>query len=557
VDDDEPWRQIIKSRLGDHQIDSAASLEEAIRLLQAESAYDIALVDLNLTTDSDHQGGELLDLMRIRYPKTRRILVTGSPPAGSVRKNVFERYDVEEIIIKSNLDMPDLRRVVEEAIAHQPEGSSQSLRLRRSALRHRFWEWERTQARRLKDEMDIADERAQAARTSSAQHLQSANEVADELRQRRARLEITCERLRNELESIDDEENFNIVLAALNAAEDDFSSPHRPPRKVLTVQEPVSRPDLSGSEGLPEPDPQEMRDSVGFKAPSYNVGDVIDDRFTILDVLGQGGFSKVYRVRDAVENEERALKLFDNAAGYVAVRREIAALRKIRHPHVVEVFWAGKTNDGDWYLITEFIDGDSLSSYINEASHIPDHQAVAVVIDVLTALVAFHPDTARINQLDAKRREGELSEAELHEWLELKDKGLVHRDIKPQNIILTQAGAKLLDFNIASRVGDPVRTQSGTPPYRPPDANLGRWDVSTDLFAVGVLLYQLLCNGHHPYPHQMPMIDEHVIDPRLLRPDLNPELVRFLIKACASTNLDRFSSATEMLTSLQRIRADL
>ena len=97
---------------------------------------------------------------------------------------------------------------------------------------------------------------------------------------------------------------------------------------------------------LPEPDPAEVKSSVGAKAADYAVGDVIDGRFEILDILGQGGFSKVYRVRDEVEGEERAFKLFENAAGYDAVRREIAALRKVDHPNVVKVYWAGKTSDG-------------------------------------------------------------------------------------------------------------------------------------------------------------------------------------------------------------------
>ena len=312
-----------------------------------------------------------------------------------------------------------------------------------------------------------------------------------------------------------------------------------------------------GSQALPEPDSAEARSSVGAKAADYAVGDVLDGRFEILQILGQGTFSKVYRVRDDVEGEERALKLFDSAAGDEAVRREIGALRKIHHPNVVEVFWAGKTNTGDWYLITEFIDGESLDEFATGKRRLRDREAVDVALDLLDALVAFHPDAARLEQLDAKRREGGLPEAESREWMELKDKGLVHRDIKPLNVMLTRTGTKLLDFNIASRVGDPVHTQSGTPPYQPPDAGLTRWDVSTDLFAVGVLLYRLLCDGHHPFPNAKPMTGVPVTDPRTIRPDLNPDLAEFLIKACAPASADRFSTAAGMQLALRDIRAGL
>jgi serine/threonine protein kinase len=301
----------------------------------------------------------------------------------------------------------------------------------------------------------------------------------------------------------------------------------------------------------------EVRSSVGAKAADYAVGDLFEDRFEILAVIGQGGFSKVYRVHDDIEDEERALKLFESAAGYEAVRREIGALRKIHHPHVVEVYWAGRTSAGDWYLITEFIDGESLDEFVTGNRRLRDREAVDVALDLLDALVAFHPDSARLEQLDAKRREGDLAEAESREWMELKDKGLVHRDIKPLNVVLTRTGAKLLDFNIASRVGDPVLTHSGTPPYQPPDASPTRWDVSTDLFAVGVLLYQLLCNGHHPFPNAMPMIDEPVTDPRTIRSDLNPVLAGFLIQACAPASADRFSTAAAMRLALRTVRADL
>jgi hypothetical protein len=312
-----------------------------------------------------------------------------------------------------------------------------------------------------------------------------------------------------------------------------------------------------GSQALPEPDPGEVRSSIGGKAADYAAGDVLEGRFEILQVVGQGSFSKVYRVRDDVEGQERALKLFDTAAGYEAVRREIGALRKIHHPNVVEVFWAGQTSAGDWYLITEFISGESLDEFVTGNRRLRDREAVDVALDLLDALVAFHPDTARLNQLEAKHREGGLPEAESRELKELQDKGLVHRDIKPLNVMLTRTGAKLLDFNIASRVGDPVHTRSGTPPYQPPDAGLDRWDVSTDLFAVGVVLYRLLCDGHHPFPQARPMTDVPVTDPRTIRSDLNPDLAGFLITACAPASADRFSTAADMQLALRNVRADL
>jgi Protein tyrosine and serine/threonine kinase len=332
-----------------------------------------------------------------------------------------------------------------------------------------------------------------------------------------------------------------------------FPSPAR--RELPGVLAAASR--SGSSQPLPEPDPAEVRSLAAANAADYDVGDLVDGRFEILQMIGQGGFSKVYRVRDDVEGKERALKLFNSAAGYEAVRREIGALREIRHPNVVEVFWADKTDGGHWYLIMEFIDGESLDKFVTGQRNLRDREAADVALDLLDALVAFHPDTARLKQLDAMRSQGDLPEAESHEWTELTDRGLIHRDIKPRNVMLTRAGAKLLDFNIASRVGDPVRTQSGTPPYQPPDADLTRWDVSTDLFAVGVLLYQLLCNGNHPYPNAIPVVGGLVTDPRTFRSDLGPDLAEFLVKACASTNRERFSTAAEMQLALRTVRTNL
>ena len=332
-----------------------------------------------------------------------------------------------------------------------------------------------------------------------------------------------------------------------------FPAPARKPLAGASATAPHS----GGGQAVPGPDRARSGPGTAARTSDYAVGDVIDSRFEILQKLGQGGFSKVYRVRDDVEGKDRALKLFYSAAGSEAVRREIGALREVHHPNVVEVFWAGQTTAGDWYLITEFIEGESLDEFVTGKRNLRDREAVDVALDLLDALVAFHPDAARLKQLEAERSQGIRPEAESDEWTELTGSGLIHRDIKPRNIILARTGAKLLDFNIASRVGDPVHTQSGTPPYQPPDAGLTRWDVSTDLFAVGVLLYQLLCNGSHPYPNAMPVAGGLVTDPRTTRSDLGPDLAEFLIKGCAPASSDRFATAAEMRLDLRDIRAHL
>lgn len=313
--------------------------------------------------------------------------------------------------------------------------------------------------------------------------------------------------------------------------------------------------DGTGSEVLPAPDPKQVSSKAA--ARDYQVGDTIGSRFEVEEILGSGGFSRVYRVHDAVEDVERALKLFENAAGYEAVRREIGALRKVNHPNVVKVIWADSTETGEWYLVLEYVEGELLANYAIGKKQLPDRTAVDVALDVIGALVAIHPDSARLNELDEKKRDGEITQYEYQELMSMSDTALIHRDIKPNNIMLTRAGAKLLDFNIASRVGDPIKTVSGTPPYQPPDADLTRWDVSTDLFAVGVTLYELVCDGEHPYPQARPMLDVEPRDPRTFRKDLNPDLASFLLKACASERVRRFATAAEMKAALEAVRAAL
>lgn len=222
VEDDPKWRDLIRTRLRDHHVDSAQSQVEALDYLQSRAPYDLALVDLNLTTDSDLGGGDVLDLLRENYPATRRIVVTGSPPAGSVRANVFGRFHVEEIIIKGEFDTPDLRRAVEEALARPPSGLPWSLRLRRSELRQRCRDWQRRESGVLRDKIRIAEEHVyDAARVSEQTRRRAENAVAA-AKATKVAFEEDANRVRAMLNGVGSAEDLARAAEALDAAEERF-----------------------------------------------------------------------------------------------------------------------------------------------------------------------------------------------------------------------------------------------------------------------------------------------------------------------------------------------
>jgi uncharacterized protein (TIGR02653 family) len=310
---------------------------------------------------------------------------------------------------------------------------------------------------------------------------------------------------------------------------------------------PEADSELDELSDAPLPEPQ--RASV---VRFFNVGDVIDGRFKVEAHLGDGGFSSVYRVRDELEGISRALKVFVTRGGDEALRREIGFLRLVDHPNVVRVIWADRTGDGQSYLVSELVDGESLDEYVRGGKQLSDQDAIAAVLQLLDALAAIHPDESRAQALRAR----EISEEELAELQELQRNGIVHRDVKPGNIMLTRTGIKLLDFNIASRAGDPILTVSGTEAYQAPDADYTAWDVSTDLFAAGVVLYELLC-GEHPYEDARPRVDAFPRNPKLFRRDLPDDLAVFLMKACAPDKDVRFRTAREMREALAAVEPSL
>ena len=217
-------------------------------------------------------------------------------------------------------------------------------------------------------------------------------------------------------------------------------------------------------------------------------------------------------------DDEFALKIFRDEGDIEKLMREVQTLRALpAHAHLVRAIWADRTDLGHWYLVSELIRGEPLSRFTEGDRQLAPTEAIEAVKQVLSALQAIHPQHERIDELTAK---GEVNEQELAELQLLKASGVVHRDIKPQNVVLDpQRGAVLIDFNIATSAGKSQSTLSGTPPYMPPDVGFAEWTPDVDLFATGVVLYELLC-GAHPYPDEQPRIDGHPIDPRQFRGEL-------------------------------------
>ena len=269
-------------------------------------------------------------------------------------------------------------------------------------------------------------------------------------------------------------------------------------------------------------------------------GALINGRYEVLSIVDSGGFATVYKVFDRYEEQHWALKLFRQTAPDEALMREIACLRQIQHPNVLHVIWTDRTDDGRRFILSEFLEGETLERYARGPERLPDESVATLGDQLLNALSAIHPDSLRISELQAREA---LSQDELDELLNLKSVGFVHRDIKPANLMLTPSGLKIVDFNTASRVGDPVVTTSGTPSYMPPDADLTEWTAGVDLYAAGVTLYELLCQQH---PYGRGLTNENPTDPRTLRPDLPSRVAQFLFKACAPRASERFSNAREM-----------
>lgn len=286
-----------------------------------------------------------------------------------------------------------------------------------------------------------------------------------------------------------------------------------------------SQPETRKSE--PERDPQEPRDYHNLEREEQ-----IGERFIIQERLGKpGGFGVAYKVFDTYNERVRVLKLItkDRRSVFQRLLREYKALSKIpEHPYVVRAIWADKLPDETPYIVFEFVEGIDVSEMIDA--------------DALSLEDAF--------SLIKQAAEGL---AHLHQH------GVYHQDIKPSNLLWTNDGMKLIDFNVAVIEGDERASAGGTRRYLPPDLDLSfetsaQDKIDRDLYALGITFYECL-TGRYPFDSQSPPKQKRARDPREMEDfaDLRDEFIQVFLKLIAPTRTERFSSAIELLTTLNNL----
>lgn len=267
------------------------------------------------------------------------------------------------------------------------------------------------------------------------------------------------------------------------------------------------------------------------------VGQILD-KYEILEEVGQGGMAVVYRGMDRSLRRHVAVKvLHKHLAQHPEARerfaREARAVAKLRHENILEIFdFAGEDAQAS-YIVAEFIDGPTLTELI--ADHPPRYPEIGAMITAQVCRALAHA----------------------HSF------GILHRDVKPENIMIRADGVvKLTDFGIAQMLDMQRMTVTGqllgSPAYMSPEHLEGKpLDFRTDIFAVGVVLYQLVVGelpfrGRNPHELLKRIADGVYRDPRQANPLVGNELGRIIDKALARAKEDRYPDITEMLVALER-----
>src|ERR1700688_3497374 len=265
---------------------------------------------------------------------------------------------------------------------------------------------------------------------------------------------------------------------------------------------------------------------------------VFSNRYELTHLIARGGMAQVYRARDRQLDRPVALKvlfpeLSVDRAFVERFRREAQAAANLSHPNIVPVFDWGE-DSGSYFIVMEFVDGRALSSILRTAGPLHPDRAAEIAADVAGALAYAHRH------------------------------GVVHRDVKPGNVLITEEGTiKVTDFGIARAVNtEESLTQTGavmgTATYFSPEQAEGMGvDSRSDIYSLGVVLFEMV-TGRPPFMGDTPVAvaSKHVRDhppaPREVNPGVPPDLEAIILKCLAKSPDHRYATAEELRADLLR-----
>ena len=269
------------------------------------------------------------------------------------------------------------------------------------------------------------------------------------------------------------------------------------------------------------------------------IGKRLDGRYEIHELIGQGGMAYVYRAYDRIENRWVAIKILreelsDNSDFLRRFRNESKAIAVLSHPNIVKVYDVS-FGDRIQYIVMEYVDGITLKQYIEQQGEIKWREALYFTVQILQALQHAH------------------------------ERGIIHRDIKPQNIMLLEDGSiKVMDFGIARFTQAETQTMTdkaiGSVHYIAPEqARGGHINDKADIYSVGVMLYEMLTG-------QLPFVADNAVSvaimqmqaeptpPTRINPSIPKGLEEITMHAMEKNPAQRFPSAADMLEDIERFR---
>lgn len=265
------------------------------------------------------------------------------------------------------------------------------------------------------------------------------------------------------------------------------------------------------------------------------IGMMIGDRYEILEKIGTGGMSDVYRAKDHKLNRPVAVKVlkqeFSENDNFVSkFRVEAQAAAGLMHPNIVNVYDVGDEN-GIHYIVMELVDGITLKRYIEKKSRLSVKEAVSIAIQVAMGLEAAH------------------------------NNHIIHRDIKPQNIIISKEGkVKVTDFGIAKAATSNTITSNvmGSVHYTSPEQARGGYsDAKSDVYSLGITLFEMLTgrlpfNGDTTVAIAIKHIQEDLPSPAEFSDEIPISVEKIVMKCCQKSPDRRYQSAAELITDLKR-----